>query len=672
MISFDQTICADLAASSSREWLETNGIGGFASSTLSGMNRRRYHALLVAATRPPVGRVVLLSKLEETLVLTDGRRIDLSTNAYPGTVYPQGFRQMTGFRLDPFPICTFQFDDVAVEKSIFMVQGENTTVVQYRLAHAPVGQQLRLEVRPLVAFRDYHSTTHANPAARGDLQVGADLVSLCLYDGMPTLHLAHNADDVHGEAVWYYNFDYEIERQRGLDDCEDLFNPLAFSFLLTRSAPATVIASTEIRDVDIAADLRDREVRRRAQISSAGAVKDPFLQTLTIAADQFLARRDGHWTIMAGYPWFTDWGRDTMIALPGLTLLTGRADIARSILTCFSRFVDQGMLPNSFPDAGEQPQYNTADATLWYFEAIRKYVASTGDDTLARELYPTLASIIEWHIKGTRYGIRVLENGLLHAGETGVQLTWMDAKVGDWVVTPRTGEPVEIQALWYNALKVMEDLAHRLGQTEGEKRYCEIADRLSQTFNRVFWNEKEKCLYDVLDGDARDASIRPNQLLALSLHHSMVPKDRVRSVLAVVERELLTPFGLRTLSRRDPNYRGRFEGDMRSRDSAYHQGTVWPWLLGPFISAYVKAHRRDQVLREKVAGWLEPLRAHLTEAGIGQISEVFDGDPPHRPGGCFAQAWSVAEILRALHQDLYGSTPAKKPAKRLPTRARSR
>jgi predicted glycogen debranching enzyme len=678
VISFDQTICADLDAGSSREWLETNGIGGFASSTIPGMNRRRYHALLVAATTPPVGRVVLLSKLEETLVFTDGRRIDLSTNAYPGAIHPQGFRLMTGFRLDPFPISTFQFDDVEIEKIVFMVQGENTTVIQYRLAHASVGQQLRLEVRPLVAFRDYHSTTHANPAARGDLRIGTDLVSLCLYDGMPTLHLAHNADDVHGEPVWYYNFDYELERQRGLDDREDLFNPLAFSFLLTRSAPATVIASTEIRDVDSAADLRDRESGRRRQVAGAPVTtpaNDPFVRTLTLAADQFLARRDGHGTIMAGYPWFTDWGRDTMIALPGLTLLTGRADVARSILTCFSRFVDQGMLPNHFPDVGEQPQYNTVDATFWYFEAVRQYVASTGDVTLARELYPTLASIVEWHIKGTRYGIHMLDSGLLHAGEPGVQLTWMDAKVGDWVVTPRMGAPVEIQALWYNALKVMEDLAYSFGQTEGEKRYREIADRLSETFNRVFWNDRENCLYDVVDGDARDASIRPNQVLAVSLFHSMVPKDRVRSILAIVERELLTGFGLRTLSPHDPNYRGRFEGDMRSRDSAYHQGTVWPWLLGPFISAYTRSHRRDQALREKIATWLEPLRTHLTEAGLGQISEVFDGDAPHRPGGCFAQAWSVAEILRAVHQDLYGPMPPKKPAKRLarrlPARTRS-
>jgi predicted glycogen debranching enzyme len=403
-------------------------------------------------------------------------------------------------------------------------------------------------------------------------------------------------------------------------------------------------------------------LRRRARIASSAPVNDPFLQSLTVAADQFLARRDSHGTILAGYPWFTDWGRDTMIALPGLTLLTGQADVARSILTCFSRFVDRGMLPNHFPDAAEPPQYNTVDATLWYFEALRHYVASAGDIALARELYPTLASIIDCHTKGTRYNIRTLDNGLLSAGESGVQLTWMDAKIGDWVVTPRTGQPVEIQALWYNALKIMQDLAHRFGHADDEKRYAAASSRLQETFNVIFWNEEQQCLYDVLDGDARDASIRPNQIFAISLPHSMVPTDRARSILGLVERELLTPYGLRTLSPRDPRYRGRYDGDMRSRDSAYHQGTVWPWLLGPFISAYVKVHGRDRAVREKVASWLDPLRSHLMEAGIGQISEVFDGDPPHRPGGCFAQAWSVAEVMRALCEDVHSGVPEAKPA----------
>jgi predicted glycogen debranching enzyme len=663
MITFGPEVCADLDASSSREWLETNGIGGFASSTISGLNRRRYHALLIAATKPPVGRMVLLSKLEETLIVGD-KRIDLGTNAYEGAVHPQGFRLLTGFRLDPFPVFTFEVEDVAIEKSVFMVQGENTTVVQYRITKAPAGSQVRLEVRPLTAFRDYHSTTRSNDFLHREVTLAPDLASFTPYDGCPTLHLSHNADSVRNEGDWYYNFEYAGERDRGLDHREDLFNPLCLSFLLVRSAPATIIASTERRNADSAEELRALELRRRVKLAASAPVDDPFVMQLTNAADQFLARRGDDWTVLAGYPWFTDWGRDTMIALPGLTLFTGRTDVAKSVLLNFSRFVDRGMLPNRFPDAGETPEFNTVDATLWYFEAVRKYVEVSGDTDLAKQLYPVLAEIIEWHIKGTRYGIRMLENGLLNAGEPGVQLTWMDAKVGDWVVTPRTGKPVEIQALWYNALKTMESFAHSFDHAEDQKRYRTISSLLHWTFNRVFWNEADHCLYDVVNGGAPDASIRPNQVIAVSLHHSMLSKDRARAVLEIVERELLTPYGLRTLSPRDPRYCPHYSGDMRMRDGAYHQGTVWPWLLGPFSTAYVKVHGRSAETQHKILARLERLKQHMTEAGVGQISEVFDGDEPHAPGGCFAQAWSVAEILKSLCEDVYNVRIAPKKAPR--------
>jgi predicted glycogen debranching enzyme len=652
VIRFDQSVCADFEAAASREWLETNGIGGFASSTLSGMNRRRYHALLVAATKPPAARIVLLSKLEETLILGDGRRIDLSTNQYRGAVHPQGYQRLTEFRSDPFPAWIFTTEAVELEKSVFMVYGENTTVVQYRLLNAPVGDNVRLEIRPLVAFRDYHSLTHANAAACGDVRLDPELASVCLYSGLPTLHLAHNAERVDTAANWYYNFEYEAERERGLDNCEDLFNPLTFSFDLSTTKSATVIASTEACDVANAGILRERELRRRTQVVPVKPVADEFAQLLWKAADQFLVQRGSDWTVVAGYPWFTDWGRDTMIALPGLTLSTGRHDVARSVLRNFARFVDHGMLPNRFPDSGEQPEYNTVDATLWYFEAIRRYVQVSGDIGLARELYPVLAGIIDWHVQGTRYGIRVLDNGLLHAGEPGVQLTWMDAKIGDWVVTPRSGCPVEIQALWYNALNIAASLARTFAQASDAQRYEQAAALLRSNFEPLFWNEPEQCLFDVVDGDGHDAAIRPNQIFAISLHHPLVTGERARAVLDVVERELLTPYGLRTLSPRDRNYRSRFEGDMHSRDSAYHQGTVWPWLLGHFISGYLRLHGRNAIARAKVAGWLEPLRRYATDLGVGQIAEVFDGDAPHRPGGCFAQAWNVAEVLRVLTEDL--------------------
>jgi predicted glycogen debranching enzyme len=374
---------------------------------------------------------------------------------------------------------------------------------------------------------------------------------------------------------------------------------------------------------------------------------------LALAADQFIARRGDGYTVMAGYPWFTDWGRDTMIALPGLTLPTGRADIARGILHQFAKQVDQGMLPNRFPDGNEAPEFNTVDATLWFFEAVRAYLDYTGDETFVREeLYGVLRDIIDWHVRGTRYNIRMLENGLLNAGEKGVQLTWMDAKIGDWVVTPRAGKPVEIQALWFNALKVMEDLAARFGDAEGLKRFRASSALVQWTFNRVFWNEEKGCLYDVVNGGNPDASIRPNQIFAISLHYSMLPRDRAAKVLEVVERELLTPYGLRTLDQQDPNYKGRYEGDPWHRDSAYHQGTVWPWLIGPFISAYLKVHGSTGQTRRHARELLRPLEENLSDGCLGQISEIYDGSVPQYERGCFAQTWSVGQIMQVLCEEI--------------------
>ncbi|MGE5323681.1 MAG: amylo-alpha-1,6-glucosidase, partial [Actinomycetota bacterium] len=349
-----------------------------------------------------------------------------------------------------------------------------------------------------------------------------------------------------------------------------------------------------------------------------------------------------------------DWGRDTMISLPGLTLYTGRTDIARSILRNFARHADAGMLPNRFVDSGETAEFNTVDATLWFFEAARAYAAATNDyDFLRQELYPVFTQIIDWHVKGTRYNIKVLDNGLLSAGAPGAQLTWMDAKIGDWVVTPRSGKPVEIQALWYNALRIMEDLAARFDEEDRRKKYSSMASLCSWTFNRLFWNKDGNCLYDVVNGGPPDVSMRPNQIFAVSLHHSMISIERARAIVDTVERELLTPVGLRTLGRSHREYRAVYEGDQYSRDSAYHQGTVWPWLLGPFVSAYVRVNGGTQAARQRAHELLRGLCAHLQEAGLGQISEIFDADAPHQPRGCFAQAWSVAEVLRSLCEDVY-------------------
>ena len=664
MIQFGKDTCGDLDAALRREWLETNGLGGFASSTIVGLNTRRYHGLLVATLRPPVERFVLLSKLEETLFF-DGQPFDLSANRYPGTVHPQGFRYLKQFRLDPFPTFIYEVEGVEIEKTVFMVHGENSTVVQYELKknnHPERLKNLSLEVRPLIAFRDYHSTTHENGAINHTVEERSGLATITPYQGLPSLHLAHNAVELRKTGDWYRNFEYDVERERGLDFTEDLFSPFVLCFDLRIRRQGSVIASTGQHDVTQAAQYRQAEITRRRDAETASPIEDGFVRSLVAASDQYIVSRGEQKTVIAGYHWFSDWGRDTMIALPGLTLPTGKYEVARSILRTFAKHVDQGMLPNRFPDAGETPEYNTVDATLWFFEAARAYLAYTGDlDFVREELYPVFADIISWHARGTRYGIKVDASGLLSSGEPGVQLTWMDAKVGDWVVTPRRGKPVEIQALWYNALCIMEDLARKFGDEAGQKRYRNMATVASWSFNRLFWNEGTGCLYDVTNGAPPDPSIRPNQIFAVSLTHTMLSPERARSVVEKVKEHLLTPYGLRSLAPSDPQYRGRYTGGPAERDGAYHQGTVWPWLMGPFITAYVRVNGGSDVARRQASEWLAPLRDHLADGGLGHISEILDGDAPQRPAGCMAQAWSVAEVLRTLVEDVHGQRPQAQP-----------
>ena len=660
-IEFDHKVCGDPAKACSREWLETNGIGGLACSTIIGLNTRRYHALLTAATKPPVGRVVLLSKLEETLVV-GGQPFELSANQYGGLTHPRGFEYLDSFRLDPFPVFLYQCGDVQLEKKIFLVQGENTVVIQYELVGDSEGRACSLELRPLVAFRDYHSTTHANDAIRRDVTTSSGIAIITPYAGLPSLYFAHSAQSIDTSGFWFYNFEYERERERGLDSGEDLYSPFLLRFDLAANSSAAMVASTLRHTVDEARQLHAQELDRRARITQASAIEDPLAIVLTCAADQFIVARGNQKSVIAGYPWFGDWGRDTMISLPGLTLVTGRYDDARDILRAFARSIDRGMLPNRFPDSGEIPEYNTVDATLWMFHAVHEFLRYTGDyDFVCAELYQPLTDIVAWHERGTRYGIHLDSDGLLHGGEAGTQLTWMDARVDGHAVTPRQGKPVEIQALWHNALRVMAHLAAVSGDSIACARYTNLADRARERFQQVFWNEAAGCLYDVISDDGvGDPSIRPNQIFAVSLPYPLLSSEQALQVVDVVEWELLTPYGLRTLSPRDPNYRGRYEGDPRSRDSAYHQGTVWPWLLGPFLTAYVKVHGKTEEARARADRFLDPLRAHVLDAGVGQISEVFDGDAPHRPGGCFAQAWSVAELLRTYMEDAKGRQPASK------------
>jgi predicted glycogen debranching enzyme len=650
VITFGPDVCASFDAAAQREWLETNGLGGYASSTLAAANTRRYHGLLVAAVHPPVGRFVLLSKLEEVVVL-DGQRYELSANQYPGVVHPQGFRYLKQFRLDPFPVFTFQLENVEIEKTVFMVHGENTTVVQYRLL-GPATAACTIEIRPLIAFRDYHSTTHQNGALNSCVTEEPGIASVQPYAALPALFFGHNATQVDARGCWYRHFEYLEEQRRGLDFVEDLFSPLLLRFNLHPGEAATIVASTEKRVAAQAELYRRQEITRRKALAR-NVASDPVIQSLVTAADQYIVSRGEQKTVIAGYHWFGDWGRDTMIALPGLALSTGRPEIAKSILRTFAQHVDQGMLPNRFPEAGETPEYNTVDGALWFFEAARAYLEHTNDARFVQEtLFPVLSDIIAWHVRGTRYGIKMDPSGLLSAGEPGVQLTWMDAKIGDWVVTPRSGKPVEIQALWYNALCVMQGLAQQFGDEPARKRYHSMAGVTRWSFNRLFWNGEGGCLYDVVNGGPPDASIRPNQIFAVSLPYSMLCEERARKVVEVVERELLTPYGLRTLARSDSRYRPRYEGGVFDRDSAYHQGTVWPWLLGPFITAYLKANAYSQEARQRAAGWLASVIELTREKGLGQICEILDGDPPHRPCGCIAQAWSVAEILRAATESL--------------------
>ena len=621
MIALGPQACQTLDLALKHEWLETNGLGGFSSSTITGLNTRRYHGLLTAATKPPVDRILLLSKLEETLIV-DGQRYDLSANQYPGAVHPQGFRYLTNFRLNPFPVFTYRCGSAQLEKRVFMAHGENTTVIEYECS-----QPCELELRPLIAFRDFHSTAHENTALNSSVYLEPGRATIQPYPDLPALHLAHDADAIETAGHWYRNFEFAEEQARGLDFREDLFQPFTLRF---KSRTAAVIASTEVHAAADATHLKRNEIDRRAQLQGG-----PLAQ----AADQFIVNRGPLKTVIAGYHWFSDWGRDTMIALPGLTLSTGRHDVARQILQAFAEAVDQGMLPNRFPDSGETAEYNTVDATLWFFEAVRAYLEATHDkEFVTAALLPKMAEIMDWHVRGTRYNIHVDPgDGLLHCGQPGVQLTWMDAKVGDWVVTPRQGKPVEIQALWYNALCIMEVLT-------ANKTYQQMAVRASGSFNSKFWNVDANCLYDVVDGEHRDPAIRPNQIFAVSLPYSMLDPARARAVADKVQQELLTPMGLRTLAKADPQYRGKYEGGVLQRDGAYHQGTVWPWLIGPFLRAYLKIYPDS---KEQARQWLDPLLDFAQSQGLGQLPEIADGDFPHAPKGCIAQAWSIAEVLRA-------------------------
>jgi predicted glycogen debranching enzyme len=650
-VKFERKVCNDFAAASSREWLATNGIGGFASGTIAGCATRRYHGVLVAALNPPVGRTQLVAALDE-IISYAGINYELATHEWAsGAIAPHGFELIESFVLDgTIPTWIYAFGDARLQKQIWMRQGENTTYVRYTLLNAKSSIQFYAKV--LVNYRDFHGSTHA-----GDWRLRMDPVQngarVIAYDSAVPFYLKSSDAAVELRHVWYRDCFFRLERERGLDDREDHLFAAQFHASLDPGKSLTLVFSTnENAPLDGAAAQSDRVAYESAlcgcYLKSASTSDSPQLQQLVLAAGQFIVRRplpnnaSGH-SIIAGYHWFADWGRDTMIALPGLALTTGRPEIAREVLLAFSQFIDGGMLPNNFPDAGGQPQYNTIDAALWYFEAVRQYFESTRDLTTLQKLFPILAGMVEAHFSGTRYNIHVdPADGLLYGGGPGVQLTWMDAKIGDWVVTPRTGKPVEINALWINALESMTHFANTLKLPS--TRFESLCSAAKSSFQR-FWNPDRSCLYDVLDspGIGNDASLRPNQILAVSLPASPLTDEQQMAIVDICARELLTPYGLRSLGPREPGYIAHYAGSPRDRDAAYHQGTVWGWLLGPFALAHFRVYQNKLAAGQ----FLEAQAQSISSYGLGTLAEIYDADPPHKPCGCIAQAWTVAELLRA-------------------------
>ncbi len=649
-LDFGRATCSDLSASESREWLVTNGLGSFAAGTVCGMLTRRYHGLLIAALDPPQARTLLVSKLEA--VVRDGSSTyELGTNRWTGgTVAPTGYLHLERFHLEgTTPVWTYALGEALLEKRVWMQPGAHTTYVQYTLRRA--ARPLHLSLKALVNYRDFHSITHA-----GDWSMHIDAVEhglrVTAFDGATSFSLLSPEAEVHHAHAWYKGVHLAAEAYRGLDAAEDHLHAGSFEQDLQPGASMTVVLSTESApSLDGATALGVRRhyehtLQKQANLTDA----PPEVQHLVLAADQFVVKRetpvseDGK-SVIAGYPWFGDWGRDTMIALPGLTLATGRPKVAATILRTFAHFVDQGMLPNRFPDVGEEPEYNTVDATLWFIEAIRAYHKATGDDELLGDLFPTLRDIIDWHQRGTRYHIQVDTNdGLVYAGEPGVQLTWMDAKVGDWVVTPRIGKPVEINALWYNALSSMAAFAKHLGE-KGSTSFEKSAREVKRSFAQ-YWNDERGYCFDVIDGPhGNEASLRPNQLFAVSLAHSPLTKDQQKAVVDACAAHLLSSHGLRSLAPSDPAFAGHYGGSPFERDGAYHQGTVWGWLIGPFAQAHQRVYKDPEVTRS----FLFPLLRHLQGACVGTMSEIFDGNAPFTPRGAIAQAWTVAEVLRIWH-----------------------
>ena len=657
-VQFGREILGSLELAESREWLVTNGIGGFASGTAAGTSTRRYHGLLMASLQPPTDRTLLVAGLDET-VRYGATSFPLATNRWvSGDVSPKGYLNIESFHLEGTkPVWRYALADALLEKRVWMKQGENTTYVEYTLTRA--NSPIEIEGKVLVSYRDFHATTRADgwqmkidPVEKG--------IRVVAFDGATPFFLMSASAAFEIRHEWYRNFFMPVERERGLDDHEDRLLAGVFRGQLAVGQKLTLVFSTETQallDGEQALVLQSNhdlklfhawQKRHSDTVATATEDEPGWLWQLVLAADQFIVTRplpddSAGLSVIAGYPWFCDWGRDTMIAIPGLTLPLGRPEIARKILESFAQYVDHGMLPNNFPDRGGAPQYNTMDAAMWYFEAVRQYFEATQDLALVNKLFPVLSAIIDAHVAGTRYNIKVdPADALLYGGSPEVQLTWMDAKIGDWVVTPRIGKPVEINALWLNALSTTAEFARRLARPR--EGYLKLKEKAERNFQR-FWNPARNCCFDVIDapGVGADAALRPNQLFAVSLPVSPLAPEQQKAVVDTLGRELLTSFGLRSLGPSESGYLGQYAGGPRERDAAYHQGTVWAWLLGPYALAHYKVYGD----RQAAQSFLEPLGRSIYSAGLGSISEIFGGDAPFPSAGCFAQAWSVGEVFRA-------------------------
>jgi predicted glycogen debranching enzyme len=644
-----------------REWLVTNGLGGYASGTVSEASTRRYHGLLIAAEPPPLGRILTLVDVVETLRLPNGRTVRLGGEEHPERLELHGARYLKSFTLEwGLPSWLYSIDGVLLEMRLALLWGHNITVLQYRL---PAGGDVELELRPVVRLRSHELQVDA-PLEPGYAQiVDAHGLRVTGVEGFPDLRMRVSGEELaYTESVAVLpEFLYRVEASRGYASVGDTWSPGFWSTRLREGAEVALIASTaawdDIPSPEAAPELFDLEMDRRrhlVQIAHPAARSGPAAE-LVLAADQFLIqpvrahRSEGphERSVIAGYHWFTDWGRDTMIALEGLTLLTGREDEARAILRTFATYTKDGLIPNHFPEGEDDGVYHTADATLWFFHALDRYLAWTGDRDTLRALLPTLRVVVGSHLHGTRFNIGVdPHDGLLRQGADGYALTWMDAKVEEWVVTPRRGKAVEINALWYNALRLMERWENEDGEAERGAELGALAAQTRESFNRRFWIEGEGYLYDVVDGEeGDDASFRPNQILAVSLPNAVLDEPRWKPVVEAVAARLLTPVGVRSLAPGHPDYRPTYLGNLWERDSAYHQGTVWTWLIGPFIDAWLRVNPGSE---GRARGFLTGLLAHLDDFCVGSVAEIFDAEEPHRPRGCVAQAWSVSELLRGL------------------------